>query len=87
MGKKRRYVELNALKGLIREKKLSYEKVAAHVGIATNTFSDKVNGFNALSAPEMEVIAEVLEMDPEHVARYFMPTYLTRCCKTQHRTA
>jgi len=73
--KKRKYPELTALKGRIREKKTSYRKLAADLGIAVNTLSDKINGFYAMSGPEMETIATILEINPKDVTYFFLPTY------------
>lgn len=81
--KQRKYPELTALKGRIREKKTSYRKLAKHLGMSSNTLSDKINGFYPISAPEMEKIADALEIDPQDVAVFFLPQY----CKTQQRTA
>jgi transcriptional regulator with XRE-family HTH domain len=77
--KKRKYPELTALKGRIREKKTSYRKLASDMGIGLNTLSDKINGFYAINGPEMEQMATILEIEPRDIATYFMPTY----CKTQ----
>lgn len=81
--KKRKYPELTALKGRIREKGTSYRKLAANLGIAVNTLSDKINGFYSISGPEMENISVILDINPEDVAKFFMPTY----CKTHHRAS
>jgi len=81
--KRRKYPELNALKGRIRERKTSYRKLAEEVGIAVNTLSDKINGFYAMSCPEMERIAEALEIEPKDVAEFFLPEY----CVMQQRSA
>lgn len=81
--KKRRYPELTALKGRIREKKTSYRKLAAGMGISLNALCDKINGFHAMSGPEMETIATILEINPKDVAYFFLPTY----CETHHKPA
>ena len=81
--KKRKYPELNALKGRIRELGTSYRKIAAELGMAPNTLSDKINGFYAISGPEMEQIATMLDIAPKDIALYFLPSY----CKTQQRSA
>jgi len=81
--KKRKYPELTALKGRIREKKTSYRKLAQYLGIAVNTLSDKINGFYPISCPEMEKMAEFLDIEPKDIAKFFLPTY----CKTQQKTA
>lgn len=81
--KKRKYPELAALKGRIREKGTSYRKIADELGIAVNTLSDKINGFYAISGPEMEQIASILDINPEDIAIFFMPGY----CKTHQRVS
>jgi lambda repressor-like predicted transcriptional regulator len=81
--KKRKYPELTALKGRIREKKTSYRKLASELGMGLNTLSNKVNGFYPFNGAEMEKIAEILEIEPKDIASFFMPTY----CKTHQRSA
>lgn len=82
-AKKRKYPELRALKGRIREKGTSYRKIASKLGMAVNTFSCKINGFYPINGDEMEKIATILDIPPAEIASFFMPEY----CKTQHRTA
>jgi|GEM_PF-2630029 transcriptional regulator with XRE-family HTH domain len=78
MSKKiKRYPELNALKGLIRERGSSYREVAREIGIEINTLSDKINGFQAISVPEIEKISLFLDIDPKDVVKFFMPSYCT----------
>jgi len=84
MGKKaRRYPELTALKGKIRERGTSYRKIADHIVMGVNTLSDKINGYYAFDGPEIEVIAEFLELDPVEIPQIFFPTY----CKTHQEIA
>jgi transcriptional regulator with XRE-family HTH domain len=78
MKKRRKYTELTALKGLIRERKTSYRELAKHLGISTNTFSDKINGFYAFDGPEMEAIAKYLDISPFEIAKFFMPEYYVK---------
>jgi transcriptional regulator with XRE-family HTH domain len=77
--KKRKYPELIALKERIKEKKTSYRKLASELGIGFNTLSDKINGFYLFDGAEMEKVAELLEIEPEDIAIYFMPTYYKAC--------
>jgi lambda repressor-like predicted transcriptional regulator len=79
--KRRKYPEMAALKGRIREKGTSYRKLARDIGIGTATLSSKINGFYSMTAAEMEQIATILDIDPGEIARFFMPSY----CETQHR--
>ncbi|MBP7333078.1 MAG: helix-turn-helix transcriptional regulator [Firmicutes bacterium] len=78
---KKKYSELAALKGRIREKGTSYRELAAAIGISTGHLSQKINGYYPMDTSEMEAIAEYLDIEPLEVAKFFMPTY----CETQHR--
>lgn len=79
--KRRKYPEMAALKGRIREKGTSYRELARDIGIGAATLSLKINGFYPMTAVEMEQIATILDINPEDIAKFFMPTY----CETQHR--
>lgn len=79
--KKRKYPVLVALKGRIREKGTSYRELSMELGISVAALSNKINGYYAISGPEMEQIATSLDIDPRDIAHYFMPGY----CKTQRR--
>ncbi|EHQ88228.1 helix-turn-helix domain-containing protein [Desulfosporosinus youngiae] len=76
MAKYRKYPELNSLKGRIRERNTSYRKLSGEIGMAVNTLSDKLNGFYALSIPEAEAIAIVLDIPPGQMDKYFFPSML-----------
>lgn len=79
--KRRRYPILNALKGRIREYDTSYRELAEKIGMSYNTLSDKLNGFSAITIPEMEKLAEHLDISPRDMPYFFMPTH----CETQQR--
>lgn len=79
--KRRRYPTLSALKGRIRELDTSYRELAEEIGMSYNTLSDKLNGFSAITIPEMERMAEELNIAPQDIPRFFMPSY----CETQQR--
>lgn len=79
--KKRKYPELTALKGRIREMGTTYREIAEEMGIGVNTLSDKINGYYAFSCPEMDEIASILDINPKDIAYFFTPAR----CETQHR--
>ncbi|WP_347491174.1 DUF739 family protein [Desulfoscipio sp. XC116] len=80
MSKKmRKFTQLNALKGRIREVGTTYYEVAGELGIAVNTFSNKINGFSVFSLLEVIRIATILDIDPGDIAHYFMPIYDVNC--------
>lgn len=80
--KKKKYPELNALKGLIREKGTSYRKVSNEIGIAVNTLSDKINGFYPINLEEVEKIAKVLSIPDSEIVKYFFPNMMRNATKT-----
>ena len=82
MAKRRIYPVLNSLKGRIREQNTSYRKLSKEIGMATNTLSDKINGFYPMSIPEAEAIALTLEILPSEMDKYFFPSMLRNSTNT-----
>lgn len=79
--KRKKYPELNALKGLIREKGASYRRIADEIGMGTNTLSNKINGYFAFTGDEMQQIATILGIDPKDITYFFLPSY----CETHQK--
>ena len=79
--KKRKYDELNALKGRIREMGMTYRSMAAEMNMGVNTLSNKINGFQAFTMAEAGQICELLDITPADMARFFLPS----TCKLQVR--
>lgn len=76
MARKKRakvFKELPALKGLIREKGTSYRKIANSIGIATATFSNKINGYACFDALEIDGICDELDIHENDAWKYFFP--------------
>lgn len=69
--KVRKYKELSKLKGLLREKKISYKKIAELIHIHCTTFSDKINGYSDFTLIEVNKISNILEIKPEEIYEYF----------------
>lgn len=67
----KKYKELIKLKGLMREKKISYNKLAKLIGINITTFSDKINGYSVFSLLEVDKIIKTLEIEIEKISEYF----------------
>lgn len=63
--------ELVELKGLLREKKLTYEKMSEYVGISVSAFSDKINGNTVFNLVELAKIVRKAEIQPEDISKYF----------------
>lgn len=64
---------LIGLKGLMRERGLTYRVAALRAGMGVNTLCNKINGKSAFTAPEMEALAMVLGIPSGHIVRYFFP--------------
>ena len=75
--RKLKYIELTALKGLIREKKSSYAKLSEVLIIATNTFCHKINGYQMFDAVEIDTIADQLGIGADKINYYFFPHMLS----------
>ena len=71
--KARTFRELPALKGLIRERKTAYRALAKEMGIATATFSNKINGYGCFDGVQIDTLCDILEITENQVARYFFP--------------
>lgn len=76
MNKRRKYPELKALKGKIREKNSSYRKLAEALDISPTTLNDKINGYSVFDTEEVNKIVNELKIEPNEVIRIF---FLARC--------
>lgn len=73
----KRYTELAALKGKIREEGTSYRQLAQNVGMAVNTLSDKINGYYCFDANEIHDICHALKLnEPNEIITIFFPNML-----------
>jgi hypothetical protein len=70
----KKFVELSALKGKIREEGFSYRKLASIVGIAPTTLCQKINGYSCFNGEEMILLIEELDIPVESLAIYFFPS-------------
>lgn len=80
--KKQKYSVKSELKGLIRAKSSSYRKLAKVIGIAPNTLSDKINGYYAFGADEIDSIADELDIFERDIVKYFFPHRCSNYTKT-----
>lgn len=74
--KTRKYVELVKLKGLMREKKMSYRKLSKETKISVDALNNKINGYSLLNTEEIDKIVSVLEISPDNIIKYFFPQML-----------
>ena len=71
MMKKRKFKELSKLKGLLREKNITYKKIASLIGINYTTFSDKINGYSVFTLNETNNIIQQLQIGKNEIYDYF----------------
>ena len=69
--KKRKLKELSKLKGLLREKNITYKKIASLIGINYTTFSDKINGYSDFTLNEANNIIQQLQIGKDEIYDYF----------------
>ena len=72
----RKYTELNALKGRIREKKSSYQALSEKMGMSKNALNDKINGYSVFNTDEVGFLVEELDISDKEIMRYFFPQLL-----------
>lgn len=69
--RKKTYIELNQLKGLMRANKRTYKEMASILGIGVNTFCAKVNGQSSFEGPEYAILQKELDINPTDLGKYF----------------
>lgn len=65
------YRELVELKGLMREKKVTYEILAKHLEMSISALSNKINGKSVFDILEANTIAIFLDIPKEKIYVYF----------------
>lgn len=63
-------VEMMALKGLLRERKITYGMMAGKMGLSTRSFSQGINGCPPFDVFEAKKISEYFKFTPGEVNRY-----------------
>lgn len=66
-----KYRELVELKGLLREKKISYEKLAIQLKMSLSALSNKINGKSVFNLIEVAKIVKLLGIAKENIGVYF----------------
>lgn len=64
-------MNLDKLKGKLREKRLSYNKVAEILGVSTTTVSSKMNGETRFYLEEIRVLSDYLGLTDEEKIKIF----------------
>ena len=71
LQKKQKYRELVELKGLMREKKITYEDMAKYLKIALSTFCNGINGKSGFNISQVDKIVKKLSIPKEKIYIYF----------------
>lgn len=64
-------MNLDKLKGKLKEKRLSYNKVAEILGVSTTTVSSKMNGETRFYLEEIRVLSDYLGLTDEEKIKIF----------------
>lgn len=71
--KRKKHGELTALKGIMLENKMTYNKLSHMLGIGVATLSGKINGFYAFNISEINKVINILDIEANDIAKYFFP--------------
>ena len=81
--KVKKYDELNALKGLMTEKKITYRDLSGKTGISLSALNNKINGYSIFNVDELSDVVQVLNIKPEEISKYFFPSMLLNVIKNK----
>ena len=70
-GRGRNRMNKNKLKGKIRERGLTYQKLAKKIGISVTSVNYKVNGQNLFNHEEMIKLREILRLSDNEIIEIF----------------
>jgi len=66
-----KYRELVELKGILRQKKITYETLAKHLKMSMSALSNKINGKSVFNIIEINRIASFVGIVKEDISFYF----------------
>lgn len=66
-----KYRELVELKGLLRQKKITYETLAKYLKMSLSALSNKINGKSVFNILEVERISSFVGIERELIPVYF----------------
>ncbi len=66
-----RYRELVELKGILREKKINYETLAAYLKMSLSALSNKINGKSTFNILEVSKIISFVGISRDNIPLYF----------------
>ena len=72
----RKYEVLSALKGRIVEMGENYRSISKKTNLSVNAINNKLNGYSVFNTKEVEILVEVLDINPNDILKYFFPQML-----------
>lgn len=72
--RRKKYVELKALKGKMRGEGQTIKSIANHLCIAPNTLCLKINGISEFTCSEIGEVCDFLGIKPDDIVEYFFPS-------------
>lgn len=81
MKRKNKGIELSALKGKMRENKVTYRELAEDIDMSVSALNSKLNGFTPFNLDEAAKVINRLEISPNEIMRYFFPAMLRNASK------
>lgn len=72
----RKYEVLSALKGKIVEMGENYRSISKKTNLSVNAINNKLNGYSVFDTKEVEILVEVLDINPNDILKYFFPQML-----------
>lgn len=74
--KKNNKTELSALKGKMREEKVTYRMLSKDVEMSLNALNAKLNGYTSFTLDEAAKVIDRLGISSEEIVKYFFPSLL-----------
>lgn len=78
-------IELAALKGLMRQNKVTYRALAKDIGMSLNALNSKLNGHTSFNLDEAAKIIDHLDIDKDDIIKYFFPSMLRNATKNKYK--
>lgn len=66
-----KYRELVELKGMLRQKKITYETLGKHLKMSISALANKINGKSVFNIVEINRIADFVGIPKDEIPKYF----------------
>lgn len=74
--KVKKYSELRALKGKMREENKTYRLLSQETGMSVDAINNKLNGYSPIDSDDVELFVKALNIEPSNIILYFFPQML-----------